>query len=56
MKTSFHSDTEKVKKNLLAEILGFIILAKKCEILNRSKAMEKCENHSIFSKLHIIDH
>ena len=49
----FNSDIEKVKKFLLVEFLGFIISAKKCVILDMSKAMGKCENQSIFSKLHI---
>ena len=44
---------EKVKKFPLAEFLGSIISAKKCVILDMSKAMEKCKNRSIFSKLHI---
>ena len=47
------SDMEKVKKFLLAEFLGLIISAKKYVILGMSKAMEKCKNHNIFSKLHI---
>ena len=47
------SDMEKVKKFPLAEFLGFLISAKMCVILNMSKAMEKCENCSIFSELHI---
>ena len=38
-------DMEKVKKFTLAELLGFIISAKKCMILDMSKAMEKCEIH-----------
>ena len=44
---------EKVKKFPLAEFLGFMISAKKGAILDISKAMEKCENRSIFSKLYI---
>ena len=47
------TDMKKVKKFPLAEFLGFIISAKKCVILDMSKAMEKCENCSIFSKLDI---
>ena len=54
------SDMEKVKKFPLADFLRFIISAKKCVILDMSKAMEKCKNRSIFSKLHnkdlFIDH
>ena len=37
------SDMEKVQKFLIAEFLGFIISAKKCVILNMSRAMEKCK-------------
>ena len=44
---------KKVKKFPLAEFLGFIISAKKCVILDMSKAIKKCENCSIFSKLDI---
>ena len=44
---------EKVKKFPLAEFLGFMIFAKKCTILNMSKAMEKCKNRNISSKLNI---
>ena len=47
------SDMEKVKKCTQAEFLGFIISTKKCVIFNMSKAMEKCKNCSIFSKLDI---
>ena len=47
------SDMKKVKKFPLAEFLGFIISAKKSVILDMSKAIEKCENYSIFSKLDI---
>ena len=56
---AFHSpliinpNMEKVKKLPLAEFLGLMISAKKCVILDMSKAMEKCENRSIFSKVHI---
>ena len=46
-------DMEKVKKFPLAEFLGLMISAKKCVILDMSKAMEKCENLIILSKLHI---
>ena len=49
-----HQQTwKKVKKFPQAEFLGFIISTKKCVILDMSKAMEKCENCSIFSKLDI---
>ena len=44
---------EKVEKFPLAEFLGIMIPAKKCVILDMSKAMEKCKNQSIFSKLNI---
>ena len=48
------TDMKKVEKFPLAEFLGFIISAKKCVILDMSnKAMEKCENCSIFSNLDI---
>ena len=47
------TDMEKVKKFPLAEFLGFINSAKKCKILNKSKAMEKWKNRIIFSKLQI---
>ena len=52
-KRIYRPDMKKVKKFPLAEFLGFIISAKKCVILDMSKAMEKCENCSIFSKLDI---
>ena len=47
------TDMKKVEKFSLAEFLGFIISAKGFVILDMSKAMENCKNHSIFSKLHI---
>ena len=47
------TDMKKVKKFPLAEFLGFIISAKKCVILDMSKAIKKCKNCSIFSKLDI---
>ena len=37
------TDTKKVKKFPLAEFLGFIISAKKCVILDMSKAMESAK-------------
>ena len=43
---NINADMEKVKKFPLAEFLG-------CVILDMSKAIEKCENCSIFSKLDI---
>ena len=46
-----NSDMEKVKKFPLGEFLGFIISDTKCMILDMSKAMEKCENHSTFFKI-----
>ena len=53
LQTMLVSDMEKVKKFPLAEFLGFIISATKCMILDMSKAMEKCENHSTFLELNI---
>ena len=56
---SGQTDMEKVKKFTLADFLGLIISAKRCVILDMSKAMEKCKIRSIFSKLHetaFIDH
>ena len=38
--TAAETDMEKVKKFPLAEFLGFIISAKKCVILDMSKAIE----------------